>query len=684
MLKVNLRIKTCVIIIFVSIINPLWYLFKGYSPKHDSFLHAQIINFISESLSQTYQYPIWLPQVSHGIPIIFYDLIFIGPLEVVSIIVASFLGLKTLNITYVIYLIISNIFVSVFFLKILNEINGKSRKNLIITSLLTMTLQPLFQFSYNYKIIILFIFITYFLVIYIRNPKIIHFINLMFAIIIMGLFGQTIYHTVMLCYILSPIILFVSIKHSKSILRGNNINTKNKTTTIFIYILTSVSALIVVNYYIQIRKYFEILIPGRNNNATTSLENAINHGGFNGIEKFLTIFGKNQIDLNLVGFSGCVISIYVILEIFQNYNEIRKNPFFFYIMILIGWMVILTLPVPFVIRFMHLYMPGFSYIRHLSYFSTLLIPLILILFSIVVAKKNKDRNILLSTFIGSTIQFVFNLKFDLLILNIIIIILLMFILRQNINREILFAAFCATYIAQWITTTNFEYLSKIHYTKAYTIESETRTDPASSLSLKSIKSNEDIGTLSTTITLLNNEDYCLNYSNWQNSNYLRVDFMLETIYANHPELWNESSEQNSNKLESCGRKKIFITNNVNSEKEFQDFYKISSYSRELKVEISEFNEKIEYEIVYQDAFYPFWKVEVDGASRNITDEKGYKKISRVVNGNNVKFYINHSDIILFYVYKIFNLLSFVLFVSKIFNQSQKDSSKAFSSGQPLI
>jgi hypothetical protein len=91
----------------------------------------------------------------------------------------------------------------------------------------------------------------------------------------------------------------------------------------------------------------------------------------------------------------------------------------------------------------------------------------------------------------------------------------------------------------------------------------------------------------------------------------------------------------------------------------------------LNVETTKGNEKLEYDLIYQDAFFPFWRVEVDGASRVITEENGYKKISRVVNGNNVKFYINYSEIFIFYAFKILNLLSFVFFVSKIFNYSNK-------------
>jgi hypothetical protein len=671
MLKVSVSKKTYAIIIFASIINPLWYLTQGYSPKHDSFLQAQIINYISESLINTNQYPIWLPQVSNGIPIILYDLIFIGPLEGISILLATLIGIKTLNITYGIYLIVSNIFVSVFFLKILNEINGKNHENVIITSLLTLTLQPLYQFSYNYKVIILFIFVAYFLIIYTKHPKIKNFINVVFSLLIMGIAGQTIYHTVMIFYIIFPIILYVTVKHWKNIFRLSEIKFNIKISNVILYLSILTGTLLIINYYFLIKKYFEILIPGRNKNATTSYENAINHGGFNGIEKFLTIFGKSQIDLNLVGFTGCVISIYVLLEIFRNYREINRNPIFTYTIILISWTVILTLPVPFVIKFMHQYMPGFAYVRHLSYFSTILIPLILILFSIVIAKAKSNINLLLSTLIGTIIQFVINSKLELLIINIFIFTIILIIIRVRTKSEILFIVFCTTYIAQWITTTNLEYLSKNDYTKSYSIESEIRTDPASSLSLKSIRSNENIGTLSTVITLLNNEDYCLNYSNWQNPNYLRVDFILKTIYENHPEIWNESSNLSTNSLESCGEKKIFITNDVDRKKEYQDFYKIGSYSRELNVETTKGNEKLEYDLIYQDAFFPFWRVEVDGASRVITEENGYKKISRVVNGNNVKFYINYSEIFIFYAFKILNLLSFVFFVSKIFNYSNK-------------
>ena len=84
-------------VFIISAITPFYYFINGYWPKHDSLHNAIVIQFVSNNIINFNEYPIWAPQVGHGMPFVFFDILIIGPIEFTSIILASFFNVLSLN-----------------------------------------------------------------------------------------------------------------------------------------------------------------------------------------------------------------------------------------------------------------------------------------------------------------------------------------------------------------------------------------------------------------------------------------------------------------------------------------------------------------------------------------------------------------------------------------------------------
>jgi hypothetical protein len=658
MLKTKKLLENNYIFVIAAII-PFYYFINGFWPRHDSFHHAIVIQFVTNSLINLNEYPIWTSQVGHGMPFIFFDILSIGLIEFASILVARFFNVESLNNVFYIYIYLSNLVACFMMNKILvNIVENKNRLFIVMTNFIfIVTIQPLYSIYFNYRIIITFTCFLYFLIAFVKKTNIINIINLFSCVVIVGLIGNTFYATIMMVYIIFPALIYATVIKRKEIWTFQKI----KLSQITMYLLVIVISLYLIYYYFSISHDFQFLSPGRNKDGTTNFDVLLTWGGFSGIDKFLVILGRNQIDANLVAFTGGLIAVYITIEFFSRIRNLQnRNMYFDSLIITVAWTLLLTFPSKGISSFMFSYMPGYSYIRHLSYFSTLLIPLLFILIYLIsangIAKHKMITSLLVIISLYSFIQYSPRLFF----IYLMILIFIIFYRNRKGMNLLYFTLFCATFLSQWMLTTNFNHLGKISLKKFEDSNPIVRIDPAKSLKLQNLRQSTELGVLYSSISLFTNEEYCINYSNWQDKNYIRVDFLLKPIYESHPELWKDEKIDSNEFKFGCGYSNVVVVENNSGNILNQSLNYDGLYSATTRLSIKAYDEMRNYDLIYKNAYHSMWGATVNGVDQNIEEYNGYMKVGNIKNGDVIDFYIDRFVILNLIIFKILSFVSFVL------------------------
>ena len=497
------------------------------------------------------------------------------------------------------------------------------------------------------------------MIIYVKKTSIVNLINLFVCVVIVGFIGNTPYLTIMMVYLILPALIYATVRNRKEFWTFQKIKLSQKT----MYLLVVIVSLYLIYYYFSIYQDFQLLSPGRNRDGTNIFDDLLTYGGFSGIDKFLVIFGRNQIDANLVTFTGGLIAVYIIIEFFSRITNLQnRNMYFDSLLITVAWTLLLTFPSKGISSFMFSYMPGYSYIRHLSYFGALLIPLLFILIYLItangIAKHKMITSLLVIISLYSFIQYSPRLFF----IYLMILIFIIFYRNRKGMNLLYFTLLCATFLSQWMLTTDLNHLGKISLQKFEDSNPIVRIDPAKSLKLQNLRQSTELGTLYSSVSLFTNEEYCINYSNWQDKNFIRVDFLLKHIYESHPELWKDEKLDSNESKFGCGDSNIVVVENNSGDISNQSFNYEGLYSTTTRLSIKAYDEMKNYDLIYKDAYHSMWGATVNGVEHNIEEYNGYKKVGNIKNGDIIDFYINRFVIMNLIIFKILSFMCFILLV----------------------
>ena len=384
-------------IFFCAGLAPTLGYFNGMSPSVDGL--QKMISWIPSIKSIIYegQFPLWIPNFGHGINAAVWNQSLSGVYTIATFsVVLNILDLKQAFFFWIfVYSLIT--FLSIRW--IFNHLKLERTWYLGLITLLSISYYTLIQVYFNFLGIAIFVLLVFVIYRFVLHQDIRRFAELIALIFCILPYGYLVYA--------APLFFYIGILTLWNSRVNFSTNWKKPKSFTFNQILKLSPYLLVIIIYscflayqlIASRSDISIVSPSRNEEGGQSLKSFLSYGGFQGFAKFSNILGfgfkeilsgKTHLDFWLlvspISIGLIIVGLrYLNLRSVQNI-EVRtwivNSTFIFFF----------TLPFVPLTSVLFYVLPEINKLRHISYFSFLLVPSLYILSALVYKQITAARN----------------------------------------------------------------------------------------------------------------------------------------------------------------------------------------------------------------------------------------------------------------------------------------------------
>jgi len=671
---------------------PIFFIFSIFNGfyAHDSLERYISYTYQFDAFNDFKEIPLWNPYISYGLSQT-SNLFVTSSAEFLSIITGSLFS-KNSNLFFYNLSIILNTFLYIGSIAlILQKLKLKKISILYATILAALTINPIHQVGFDFNLISKIPPLIFLLIYFFDNPsKRLQFFIFSFLYLIVC--GTLIYFIVVIFYILIVFSL-AYLYQSKVISRPSF--TLNKLDLI----MMGLSLFFIMTYLIHINDLlnnFVILSPARTEDGLVSFDDWLNYGGFTEINKMYGLFGEKIYSLDFDLFIG-IIPIFLsffCLNIKDKYtNYVSKS-----LIAVAIFVIIFSNPISKIIHQIFFYLPGMSYVRHISYMSIILKPILILLSAIglnnILLKDEyfkqsfkKTITLILFFYLFCLVGLIY--KEDIFTILISILALLIILKSKKTNKISL------------VILLLFVIINVLHHRISVFPNKDYELDPNQINNIR----NNDFPFITKRIdpeisTKQRFFNYLVNFRNKKNTAYADYDsnhvFFREDYcypyYRNdliHSEINKTLSKNKLNfnptnikfdndsdfslsrrKVVGCNRYKIENLNNFDSSIEHN--INIKTFTpNQISIDIENLiNEEEHY--IYYDAYHPYWKLFINSKLHDIKIVNGFKSFKINKGKNLVEFKISKGYIILETLRAYISSIVFSLFIFMIILKLKND------------